>query len=166
MTAPRLVCTATEGGAYDIRPGMDVFNAYQDRYIGSVVSMVHGPTGSGGDGKQNSGPIPLSATVSAAPTEQRGQRMLGEELGPVPTIALGNTGPDRQSAANQYATHPQSTRGNATHIAIRPGRLNLGPLSRVVYVPVEAVRSLSMERLVVELGGAAIPTAWKKRPTV
>lgn len=162
----------------DIRPGMDVFDSYQYRYIGTVVHVIRGGTGGGG-GPDRPGPNPTgseqapanptlsqeqdSAVQSTSP-ERRGERVLGEELGPVPTIGLGNSGPVRQSAGDGYATHPDSPAPNVTHMAVRPGRLNLGILTPVVYVPVNAVQCLSMERVVVEVGGETIPDQWRRRP--
>lgn len=169
MTSPTL----------DIRPGMDMYSADPARYLGSVVAVLRLPRTGGGGGPRAGGPNPTGsedepanpilsqeqgAQMGSTAPERRGTRTLGEEIGPVPTMALGNTGPPRQSAGAAYATHPDSHVPDVTHMAVRPGRLNLGPLSPPVYVPVEAVCALSMERVVIELQGGKIPKTWRRRP--
>jgi hypothetical protein len=50
-------------------------------------------------------------------------------------------------------------------MVVRPGRLNLGIFSPVVYIPIDVVRSLSMERVVVDTGDVWMPAEWKQRPS-
>jgi len=49
---------------------------------------------------------------------------------------------------------------------VRPGRINLGPLTRPLYIPADAVQSISMDRIVVAAEPGEIPEAWRRRPTV
>jgi hypothetical protein len=218
---------------YFIRPGMDVYNALQDRYLGSVVRVIHNtpttpadrvrtaaPSSSAHDagttapslsaddvgtvapslsvdGVGTVAPGCLSRRMSAraqgnspeqpehhqdasttdddaehssdiaehsrgsAPivheegavtghAEPRGNRTLGEDLGPVPTARFGNTGPHRQSAGQEYATNVRDLQPDVSHFLVRPGRINLGFLTRPFTVPSSAVLSTSMERIVID----------------
>ena len=166
---------------FPIRPGMDVYSAYQDQYIGSVVRVVPGSAPAAG-GPQETGPNSPGSPVPSvagemAPasigvvheegavvghTDARGSTMLGEEMGPVPTIPIGNTGPVTQSASHAYATGG----GPAPDIrclVVRPGRLNLGPLTPPLYVPASAIRSISMERIVLDVQRKQIPGEWRRK---
>lgn len=154
-----------------IRPGMDVYTTRQDSYIGSVLHVHHtgtsGPSGGGETGSE--GPaanVPLvheEQNVESS-SENKGQRMLGEEKGPVPTIALGNTGPERQSEAGAYATGREDALADVDWFAVRPGRLNLGFLTPPLYIPVTAVRSMAMDRVVLDVERGRIPAEWRQRP--
>jgi hypothetical protein len=160
---------------FPLRPGMDVYSAYQDQYIGSVVRVVrgrdHAQGGTPGDGanptgsEQGSGNIVLVHEEGAVVghTENEGSRMLGEEMGPVPTMAGGNTGPDAQSARNAYATRGAPVQ-DVRWLVVRPGRINLGALTPPLYVPAAAIRSISMERIVLDVQREAIPPGWRRRP--
>jgi hypothetical protein len=87
--------------------------------------------------------------AQVSPPPRHGKPTLGEELGPFPTISAGNSGPVQQSASHAYATKTQTGVG-VILFAIRPGRVNLGPLTPPRYFPSTAVRSLSMERIIVD----------------
>jgi hypothetical protein len=123
-----------------LRLGMDAYNAKQDRYLGTVVGVTHAPS---------SEPPPGEPEKSGS-AGHRATRMLGEEMGPVPTIALGNTGPLRQSAAEVYGTSIQDLAPDVSHFLLRPGRLNLGPLTSPIEVPVSDILSISMDRIVLD----------------
>ncbi len=164
-----------------IRPGMDVYSTYQNQYIGSVIAVRHGtviegrqPRAEGGQnptGSEQSPPTARIAQEQGGPTNitnDQQRHVLGEELGPVPTMATGNSGPRRQSADEAYATtsdHHQSTSAAVTSFTVRPGRLNLGPLTWRLYVPASAVRSISMERIVLEVQRDQIPASWRTKPS-
>lgn len=156
-----------------IRPGMDVFNRDGSRYIGTVVRVSRGSATPGA----GSGPVETGTSSQAVsgnpglvheegqtvdPTRHVGEHMLGEELGPVPTIALGNHGPENQSAERHYATEARGDLGEVHSFAVRPGRINLGILTPLVWVPADSVRAIAMERIVLTVD--AIPEAWRRRP--
>ncbi|MBV9282659.1 MAG: hypothetical protein JOZ41_21490, partial [Chloroflexi bacterium] len=80
-----------------IRPGMDVYSAYQDEYIGSVVGVWQRaePAGTAeqrGAGARETGSAPESARqnpdltheegAGVDPTRHMGKKELGEEMGP------------------------------------------------------------------------------------
>lgn len=46
-------------------------------------------------------------------------------------------------------------------VRVRPGRLNLGPLTHPLRVPLSAIRSISMERIVLDRQREQIPAAWR-----
>lgn len=164
-----------------IRPGMDVYDAYQETYIGSVVHVWHGDgnestsTERGATGRQT-GAAPESAENSPHLTHEEGQsvdptghregKTLGESMGPVPTMSVGNSGPTLQSAEHHYATDREDDLAILHYFAVRPGRINLGILTRPYYVPGAAVQSVSMERVVLNLEGNRLPAAWRKRSTL
>jgi hypothetical protein len=157
---------------------MDVYSAYQDQYIGSVVKVWHGdgaPAGQPGPGSspQETGSareetqnphLVHEEGRTVDPTRHVGRQQLGEEMGPFPTMAVGNTGPRRQSAGDHYATEVRDLQPDVLYFAVRPGRLNLGPLTRPLYVPTSAVHSVSMERIVLDRQRDEIPAAWQRRP--
>lgn len=97
-----------------------------------------------------------------SPTEHAGSRMLGESLGPFPTAGAGNTGPQRQSAQGEYATGTHQP-GDIVFFAVRPGRINLGFLTPPLFVPVSAVRSVSLERVVLDVTDDETLRRWQKR---
>lgn len=157
--------------ALPIRPGMDVYGTYQHQYIGSVVQVFCATQGE--QGMQNASashqaqlnPVPLQVEQGEPVQAVKGtaQRELGEEMGPFPTIALGNRGPINQSAAHEYATegpdHPF-----VTHFAVRPGRINLGPFTHPLYIPTSAIRSISLERIILDVERGEIPERWRFPP--
>jgi hypothetical protein len=146
------------GPHFLIRPGMDVYTARQDRYLGTVVGVVHDTASVAPGGKAertassrvgSDRPMVHEEGNVTGHAEQRGTRMLGEEMGPVPTMATGNTGPTRQSAGEDYATHVRDIQPDVSHFLVRPGRINFGPLTRALTIPASALVSVSMERIVV-----------------
>jgi hypothetical protein len=157
-----------------IRPGMDVFNRDGSHYIGAVVRVARGPaaphTGSGPVETGTSGQV-VSGNPQLVheegqtvdPTRHIGEHRLGEEMGPVPTIALGNSGPENQSAERHYATATRADLGEVQSFAVRPGRINLGILTPLIWVLADSVRAISMERIVLTVD--AVPDAWRRRPS-
>jgi hypothetical protein len=162
---------------------MDVYSAFQDQYIGSVVRVWRREDRSGsaprrGAAGDQTGSSPEYAAGAARstpnlihkeghdvdPTWFVGSKQLGEEMGPFPTMAVGNTGPIRQSASQNYATEPGDELANVAYFALRPGRINLGPLTRLLYVPTAAVISVSMDRIVLDVQRSQIPDAWRRSP--
>ena len=145
--------------AFFIRPGMDVYNHRQDRYLGTVVRVFHGaPQVATGDQAQKTGSAGVGGNAPmvheegnvTGHAEARGKRMLGEEMGPVPTIAAGNTGPILQSAGQEYAIGIRDIQPDVSHFTVRPGRINLGPLTPALTISASALVSISMERIVVD----------------
>lgn len=145
-----------------IRPGMDVFNRDGSRYIGSVVRVKRGgrkrdrgsgsvETGSSSRAVQENPGLVHEEGHTVDPTRHVAERKLGEEMGPVPTIGLGNDGPLNQSAGRRYATELRDEANDVLSFAVRPGRINLGILSRVRWVRAEWVRSLSMDRIILDV---------------
>jgi hypothetical protein len=141
---------------------MDVFNCDGSRYIGSVVRVRRGgrtrdrgggpvETGSSPHATQGNPELVHEEGHTVDPTRHLSEHTLGEEMGPVPSIALGNDGPLSQSARQQYATEPHGDLDDVLAFAVRPGRLNLGFLSPVRWVPAERVRSLSMDRIILDV---------------
>lgn len=144
----------------DIRPGMDVYNEDQTRYLGCVVTVAYVDGVSGGPQENGSNPTGSVRPAHVAPMvheqdritdslEHAGKHTLGEELGPVASRELGNAGPQSQSAGNIYATHPTAYTCAAVSFTVRPGRLNFGRLTPTREYFISAVRSISMERIVV-----------------
>lgn len=163
----------TQSPPFPIRRGMDVFSAYQNQYLGTVVKVAY--TGSRARGEQAGAETTREhligtpelvheqgATVS--PTAGAGSKKSGEEMGPFPTISAGNAGPINQSAAHAYATDPDQTYQGVAWLAVRPGRINLGPLTAPFYVPVTAIRSISLERIVLDVEGSSVPAGWRQKP--
>jgi hypothetical protein len=150
-----------------IRKGMDVYNADQSKYIGTVVRIrrgeqVSGPgagpveTGSADEARQGNPKLVHEEGATVSPTGYKPEQRLGEEMGPVPTIALGNTGPVKQSAGEHYATTPRDPQREIVAFAVRPGRINLGMLSPSTWVPVEVIRSISMDRIILSVEGDSL----------
>jgi hypothetical protein len=152
---------------------MDVYSADQSRYLGSVIQVWRAESGGRGPatgeamatGETALGenpPLDHEEGKSVSPTEHVAERRLGEEMGPFPTIAAGNTGPVEQSASHGYATGREGA--GVVLFAVRPGRINLGPLTPALYIPTTAVRSVSMERVVLDVHGDEIPAVWRQKP--
>ncbi len=159
---------------FPIRRGMDVFSIYQNQYIGAVIEVRTAGLFTGGiqAGRETEPAFALRTPslaheegASISPTEYAGTKRLGEEMGPFPTAAVGNTGPAHQSAAREYATEPGQTLDEIAWFTVRPGRLNLGPFTRPLWIPVSAIRSISMERIVLDVQWGAIPGSWWRRPS-
>ena len=117
----------------DIRRAMDVFT--QDNiYLGTVLTVRGGP--------------PLSDRPRVPEPARQSSEISGERLGPAPTELFGNPGPRTQSARADYATQPDG--------AERLGRGSLlvgrwwGLLGRRE-IPLEAIQSVSFERVVLRL---------------
>ncbi len=157
-----------------IRPGMDVYSAYQNQYLGSVVRVWQG-TGAASSAGQPSRDAGNTLAAGNAPmvheegnvvghAEHRGNRVLGEDLGPFPTSAAGNSGPLNQSAEHEFGTGRADPLANVRYFAVRPGRINLGLLTKPFYVPTSAIHSLSMERVVLDVQREQMPAQWKRRP--
>ncbi|MGH2442986.1 MAG: hypothetical protein ACRDFX_07475 [Chloroflexota bacterium] len=159
-----------------IRRGMDVYNANQDRYLGTVISVTgprFGEVPSPPErrfGQMESEPAPENISLlheqggRTGHAGYRGNPILGEQAGPVPTAATGNSGPQRQSASRGYATgRPESSR-EIHYIGVRTGRVNLGPFTPLLYIPGSAIVSTSMERIVVDLQNEQVPPAWRRKP--
>jgi hypothetical protein len=154
-----------------VRKGMDVWDAYQEHYLGSVVGVRRGslPATSGAHSPEKedtveSRPLVHEEGQAAEHAGSQGQRTNGESMGPFPTISAGNHGPTTQSAGANYATGQTDEQTNVISFAVRPGRLNFGILTRPFYVPSTAVQSISMERVVLDVRGNDIPTEWRHRP--
>lgn len=141
-----------------IRPGMDVFNDDQTRYIGAVIGVSLGgqedtgagarETGSSQEARQGNPPLVHEQGATVSPTDVQLPQQLGEEMGPVPTMSMGNSGPVEQSAGHHYATDPEGELREVESFTVRPGRINLGILTPPINVPASAIRSISMERVV------------------
>jgi hypothetical protein len=155
--------------SFPLRRGMDVYDT-RNRYVGSVVYVhqvkAHSESHSAGTETTEGHPADAPALVheegaTQQPAEHTGNRMLGEDMGPFPTRSMGNTGPRRQSAGSGYATYPGHTLPGVSWFAVRPGRLNLGVMSRPLRVPASAVRSISMERIILSVERGDIPASWR-----
>ena len=154
-----------------IRPGMDVWDAFQEHYLGSVIHVRRGtpPTTAGArevekEGAVESHPLVHEEGQVAEHAGSQGNRQNGEAMGPFPTAAAGNHGPMNQSAGADYATGQTDDLTSVISFAVRPGRINLGVFTRPFYVPCTAVHSISMERVVVDVRGSIVPAEWQRRP--
>lgn len=158
--------------AFPIRPGMDVFTAFQNQYLGLVTQVWHQ-----GRNDPDAGPAsarrahqaevhtpeqPLEQGRGVSATETLFNHQSGEEMGPFPTEAAGNTGPIVQSAQQHYATGGHFP--SVSYFAVRPGRLNLGPFTPLIYVPVSAIRSISLERIILDVPQGKVPDRWNFPP--
>lgn len=159
-----------------IRPGMDVYDVDQRVYIGTVVRVIRGgekpgagagavETGSSEQAVEGNPRLVHEEGATVSPTAYVGEQRLGEEMGPVPTVGLGNTGPIRQSAARHYATEPIYGLKGVVCFAVRPGRINLGFLTPSLWIPADAVRSISMDRIVLDVDKSEMPDGWRRAPS-
>lgn len=141
-----------------VRVGVDVYSAYQDQYLGTVIAVWRRSAPTTGAGLRET----AATEASRGPRSggAAGSKVLGESLGPAPSTDVGNTGPRAQSAANLYATRPGPEPADVIAFAVRPGRMN--PFARPLYVPTSAVRSISMERIILDVERDAIPAAWRE----
>jgi hypothetical protein len=151
---------------------MDVWDAFQEHYLGSVIHVRHGtpPTTAGArqvekEGTVESHPMVHEEGHIGEHAGSQGNRRDGEALGPFPTASVGNRGPATQSADADYATSQTDELTSVISFTVRPGRINFGVLTRPFYVPSTAVHSISMERVVVEVRGSTVPAEWRRRPT-
>jgi hypothetical protein len=156
---------------------MDVYTTDQKQYIGTVTRVLWRQaeqsrgagaeeTGSSESAVQGNPKLVHEEQNEVSPTEHIAARKLGEEMGPVPTIALGNSGPEEQSAAQHYATEPRGPDREAAYLVVRPGRINLGILTPPLWVPVAAVRSISLERIVLDVERDSVPISWRVPPAL
>jgi len=167
-----------------IRPGMDVYSAFQDQYIGTVTHVWLRKDEPGSASERGASPEETGTSRDAtanpelkheeertvSPTAHVGSKLLGEEMGPFPTIGVGNTGPVNQSAEHEYATAADDRLAGVVCFAVRPSRpggenlFNL--LARSLYVPTSAVHSVSMDRVVLGVQRKDIPGEWRRRPAM
>jgi len=122
----------------DIRRGMDVFTL-DGVYIGWVL-LIRAPR-----------ERRLSAAV-ATPNAGRGSAVGGESIGPMPTAEIGNRGPRTQSARAGYATTPDARslplgRGEIVVLRTPIGLDVQHPLPRLRRIPLDAVQTVSLERI-------------------
>lgn len=154
-----------------IRPGMGVWDAWQEHFLGSVIRVQYGtppiPEGAREVEKEagvESHPLVHEEGQIVTHAGSQGNRQNGESMGPFPTARLGNHGPQTQSAEADYATHQFDDLTSVISFTVRPGRINLGIFTRPFYVPSTAVHSISMERVVVDVEGGTMPAEWRHRP--
>lgn len=147
-----------------IRRGMDVFSAYQNQYLGTVVRVWHGAVDELGTNERNAtAQMEQDAEKPAHGLNTR--RLLGEDLGPFPTRIVGNTGPENQAAGQRYATAPHTVQPGVVYFAVRPSRPGVfNPFARRLYIPSSAILSFSMERIIVEMQPDRMPAAWHQPP--
>jgi hypothetical protein len=162
-----------------IRPGMDVFSADQGHYIGTVEAIWHAADLAAAERKLGAGPTTpqegarevSSVDMGRHEVEREspraghiGSKQSGEEMGPYPTLALGNTGPAHQAAAASYATQPRGMMRGVVYFVVRPEPFN--PLAKPLYIPTTAVRSISMERVILDIQKGQIPKEWHSPPAL
>jgi hypothetical protein len=155
-----------------VRRGMDVYNADQSRYIGTVIGVTAGgretagagprETGSSEEAREGNPALVHEEQATVSPTDVKLKQQLGEEMGPVPTMRFGNTGPVNQSAGRHYATGTEGDLSEIVSLTVRPGRINLGFLTGPLWIPASAIRSISMERVVLSVRGDEIPREWRE----
>lgn len=119
---------------------MDVFDA-DGVYVGTVVHVS----------RQSA----IDRTKSTDPGDAQEDVELscsGESLGPMPTAALGNGGPRRQSAATTYASEDPTAKSRREPAALVTVRLlvalrptTLWPVVR--RIPVRLIQNASLERI-------------------
>ena len=123
----------------DIRPSMDVYTL-DNAYLGTVLAIVPGPEP----------PAEASAPASGRETSA----ISGELLGPMPTQPVGNVGPETQSARAVYATRPDGAE-RLGHGALKVGKW-WGLAARRT-IPLDAVQTVSLERVVLKLKRDELP---------
>jgi hypothetical protein len=137
----------------DHRLGKDVFTL-DGVYLGIVLWI------SGGRRRRSGtrGPKPGDPRPAPAGQSVRASAFSGETLGPMPTAALGKSGPRGQSAETAYAT----TTSHGSELAIDPPStlivvrtltaLNWSTLRPTVRrIPVSSIQAVSMERIVLSV---------------
>ncbi len=124
----------------DIRPSMDVYTL-DNAYLGTVLAVV-------------SGPEPPLEEAALAPSRET-STISGESLGPMPTQPVGNAGPRTQSARAQYAAQPDGAE-RLGHGALTVGKW-WGLAARRM-IPLDAVQTVSLERVVLKLKRDELPT--------
>lgn len=139
----------------DLRRGKDVF-AVDGTYLGTVVWTIGGrPAGRQPIGHQRPADRTRTGEVSGETSGDAGPAFSGEALGPMPTSALGNTGPSRQSTVTAYATRspsdlePQPAELVVLRLLTSLDWSTLRP--RLWRIPVGLVQSVSHERIVLSV---------------
>ncbi len=117
----------------DIRTSMDVYTL-DNAYLGTVLAVVPGPE-------------PPLEEAALAPSRET-SAISGESLGPMPTQPVGNAGPRTQSAHAQYAAQPDGAE-RLGHGALKVGKW-WGLTARRT-IPLDAVQTVSLERVVLKL---------------
>jgi hypothetical protein len=141
--------------ARDLRRGMDVFSS-DGVYLGTVIRVRLGRrTRSDGSPTQDE---PRPSDGSRDPTS-----VSGEALGPMPTAVLGNGGPRRQTAANDYATRRTAVTGEPSRLPAELIVLRLllpfgwsTPRPRLRRFPVSMVQAVSYERIVLSVTASSL----------
>jgi hypothetical protein len=143
--------------ARDLRRWMDVFSS-DGVYLGTVVWIIHQPATPGPHS-----PAWERGSSAGVSSSLSGASFSGESLGPMPTAALGNGGPGRQSAATNHASAPAP--GTGRH-ARRPAELvvlrMLTSLNWSTFrpsvrrIPVSMVQAASLERIVLSATDAEL----------
>lgn len=119
------------------------------------------PTRSIPNRNERSGPEPVAA-----------ERFHGEALGPVPTAALGNSGPSGQTAATDYASRPageaaRTQTAPASELLVFRWLVALDPATlRPVLrrIPVSLVQTVTLERVVLAVSAAELDAASRAAP--
>jgi hypothetical protein len=127
----------------DLRIGMDVFSA-DGVYLGSVVRIRWDRS--------------VSTAVAAEADPTAGLPFSGERLGPMPTTALGNSGPASQSTATAYGSRRSRIatpdRGRPTELLIFRWLVSLTwstARPRLRRIPVELIQLVALERIVLSV---------------
>ena len=125
----------------ELRRGMDVFDA-NGVYLGTVVHVA-----------RSRAERTKLRTADASSIPAQGLPFSGEALGPMPTAALGNSGPSRQSLLTHYASERPATASDREPTALYVVRLlvaldwtTLRPAVR--RIPVRLIQNVSLERIV------------------
>jgi len=116
----------------DIRPAMDVYTL-DNVYLGSVLAVIPGPE--------------TLVKEHVLPEARQTSSINGEMFGPMPTQTIGNTGPIKQSAKALYATEPASAK------PLGRGAISVGKWWGLMgrrTIPLEAIQTVSMERVVLK----------------
>lgn len=119
----------------DIRPMMDVFTS-DNIYLGAVLAITPGAVE----------PTPFDERV--APSVRQSSAVSGELLGPMPTLPIGNHGPEFQAAWAHYATTPDNAQ------PLGAGSITVGQwlgLKSKRTIPLALVQTVAMERVVLSL---------------
>ena len=136
--------------ARDLRRGMDVFDA-DGTYLGSVVWLITRQSG-------------RSAVQPPRDSAAR-STFSGEAIGPMPTEALGNSGPRSQASSTAYATTPhperrgvEDARRPTTLIVLRMlTSLNWSTLRpQLRRISISQVQTVSYERIVLAVPESAL----------
>lgn len=131
----------------DVRHGMDVFTLDNVR-VGTIVWI------------RRSGPRRAARTQATDPVGQV-SRVNGESLGPMPTTHLGNRGPLSQGARTRFGSRadPDVRRLEGDELVVLRTPIGLELLSalpRLRRVPMTAVQTVSLERVVLRVTAAGL----------